>query len=143
MVRFSCLPRTVTGAALPFTHRCRSDTKYLRSKGWNVTEVFDPEQAIELLKENEDTPFDAVILDVVMPEDNSEGGEEVLAFIKKQDAGKRRTPVILATAWGYNGPAERAKAAYPEAVKATLTKTFALKELTDALIAACGAPCMA
>jgi CheY-like chemotaxis protein len=117
--------------------------KYLRSRDWDVTEVFDPEQAIQILEENKETPFDAVILDLVMPENNPKGGEQVLAFIKKQDGGNRQTPVILATAWGYNGPAQQAKAIYPEAVKAILTKTFALQELLDALTAACGATCTA
>jgi CheY-like chemotaxis protein len=111
--------------------------RYLRGQGWDVTEVFDPMQAIETLVENKDTPFDAVILDLVMPENNPKGGEEVLEFMKKQEGGKPPTPVILATAWGYNGPAQRAKAVYPTAVKAILTKTFALKELSDALMAAC------
>jgi CheY-like chemotaxis protein len=117
--------------------------KYLRNKDWDVTEVFDPEQAIEILKENKDKPFDVVILDLVMPENNPKGGEQVLRFIRSQDKHQRRqtpTPVILATAWGYNGPAQRAKAVYPEAVKSILTKTFALKDLSDALIAACAAP---
>lgn len=112
--------------------------KYLRSKNWDVTEVFDPKQAIEILKENKDTPFDAVILDLVMPENNPKGGEEVLAVMKDLEVGRRPTPVILATAWGYNGPAQRARAKYPEAVKSILTKTFALKELTDALTVAIG-----
>jgi CheY-like chemotaxis protein len=113
--------------------------KYLRSKRWEVTEVSDPAQAIEMLKENKDTPFDVVVLDLVMPENNPKGGEEVLCFLRKQDANKRQTPVILATAWGYDGPAQSAKAVYPEAVKCILTKTFSLKELSDALVAACGA----
>ena len=117
--------------------------KYLRNKGWDITEVFDPGQAIEILNENKDTPFDAVILDLVMPENNPEGGEEVLRFIRKQDKEQQRqtaTPVILATAWGYNGPAQRAEAVYPEAVKAILTKTFALQELSDASATACQRP---
>lgn len=108
--------------------------KYLRSKGWDVTEVFDPEQAIDSLKENAETPFDVVILDLIMPENNPKGGEQVLEFMKKQDVQLHRiTSVVLATAWGYNGPAQNAKALYPEAVKSILTKTFALKELSDAL----------
>jgi CheY-like chemotaxis protein len=101
--------------------------------------VAGPEQAIEILDENKDTPFDAVILDLVMPENNPKGGEEVLQFLRNQDDEHKRktpTPVIIATAWGYNGPAQRAKAVYPEAVKAILTKTFALKELLVVLVAA-------
>ena len=112
--------------------------KYLQGKDWDVTEVLNPEQAIEEIKENEKTPFDVLILDLIMPEDNPKGGEQVLKFVKQMDARlSRTTPVILATAYGYNGPAQAAKAAYPNAVKCTLTKSFALADLLKAMHSAC------
>lgn len=97
--------------------------KYLSRKGYDVVEVFDPKQAIESLKE---ARFDVVILDLVMPEDNPQGGEEVLRFMKKH---RIKTPVILATAWGNNGPALKARAIFPEIVCSILTKTFEPSDL--------------
>jgi len=74
-----------------------------------------------------------------MPEDNPKGGERVLKTIKEIDLKHNRTtPVILATAWGYNGPAQDASAIYPAAIKTVLTKAFSLRDLNNALIAACG-----
>jgi CheY-like chemotaxis protein len=102
-------------------------SEYLIEKGCDVVEVCDPDQAQVALKEG---TFDAIILDLIMPEDNPEGGKEVLKYMKRHGIS---TPVILATAWGYNGPAQDATRANPEVVKCILTKTFTPKELWAAL----------
>jgi len=83
--------------------------RFLRAKGYRVVEV---------------------IMDLVMPEDNPRGGEEILQFM--HDNGIE-TPVILATAWGYDGPAQRAKSAYSQVVRCVLTKTFDSSELVAAI----------
>ena len=101
--------------------------RFLRAKGYRVVEVISPQQAKESLMEAE---FDVIILDLVMPEDNPRGGEEILQFM--HDNGIE-TPVILATAWGYDGPAQRAKSAYSQVVRCVLTKTFDSSELVAAI----------
>lgn len=101
--------------------------EYLRRFGWRVDEVFDPTKAKESLRE---ATFDVVVLDLVMPENNPKGGEEVLLFMKQRGI---KTPVILATAWGYNGPAQRARNIYPEVVRRILTKTFPPSDLLAAI----------
>jgi len=106
----------------------------LRNEGFDVVEVFNPKQAMMALAEMD---FDLVILDLVMPESNPHGGEQVLKFMKGE---KIRTPVILATAWGYNGPALRATDVYPAVVKSILTKSFSSEELLEAINAALAQP---
>ncbi len=98
---------------------------FLRFKGLDVTEVMHPEQAKNCLRDAE-PQFNIVVLDLVMPEDDPKGGEKVLAFMKKE---RIMVPVILATAWGYNGPAKQAREAHVPLVREILTKTFLPSEL--------------
>lgn len=102
-------------------------TDYLRDKDCEVVEVCDPKQAQAALDES---TFDVVVLDLMMPEGNIEGGKEVLKHMKQHGI---TTPVILATAWGYNGPAQDASRANPNVVKRILTKAFTPQELWAAL----------
>lgn len=90
----------------------------LREHSYEVFEAKDPDQAISALKQQD---FDMVLLDLVMPEHDVKGGEKVVQFMR--DSGIH-TPVLLLTAFGYNGPAERAMRTYPGLIKGVLTKTF-------------------
>jgi CheY-like chemotaxis protein len=99
-------------------------TAFLQAKGLDVVEVTDPSQAMEALSEGD---FDLVVLDLIMPEGDPEGGERVLQYMV--DHGKETIPVILATAYGYNGPAARAKTKFSGIVKDVITKTFDPPEL--------------
>jgi len=100
---------------------------YLEARGYEVIPVVDPQQAIKCLDKYE-SAIDVLVLDLAMPDNNPEGGEQVLRFMR-DSTPPIPTPVIIASAFGYNGPAERAKATYPEVWRATLTKTFLPAEL--------------
>ena len=102
---------------------------YLRASGYEVIGVRGPAEAKQCLMDRRDS-IDAVVLDLVMPQDNPRGGEDVLRFMDEEGL---RVPVILATAWGYSAPARRAKEAYPELVRAVLTKPFDLQRLISEL----------
>jgi CheY-like chemotaxis protein len=96
---------------------------FLRGKGLEVVEVFDPVQAIEVLATGE---FDAVVLDLIMPEGDPDGGLRVIRYMVDRNI---QTPVVLATAYGYNGPANRVRSLHPDIVKDIVTKTFDPPEL--------------
>ena len=103
---------------------------FLRAKGCEVTEVSNPDQAIDCLKDGQEA-YDVVVLDIVMPEGNAEGGEKVLDNMEQNDI---ISPVILATAWGYNGPAKRARDAHPSIVREIITKTFLPSQLYETIV---------
>ncbi|KKM23059.1 hypothetical protein LCGC14_1619010 [marine sediment metagenome] len=103
---------------------------YLRSKGHKVVEAVNPAQTIRCLEAASDR-IDAIVLDLIMPEDDPKGGEKVLEYMNHNDI---MVPVILATAWGYNGPAEEARQIHPKAVKKVMTKTFLPAELHDEVV---------
>jgi CheY-like chemotaxis protein len=110
--------------------------KYLRHCGYEVVEVFDPDQAKQALREakENDKPFSVVVLDLLMPSTNPEGGREVLCYMGENQMGD--WPVILATAYGYNGPASRLREEFSN-VRKVLTKTFPtarLREAIDAIV---------
>ena len=118
--------------------------KFLRTKGWVVTEVANPQQAIECIDECDaaSSPCNAIILDLAMPDDNPKAGEEVLAHMRVCDEEKKRIsglpnlspiPVIIASAWGYNGLARRAKEVYPAAVWHTFSKPYGVQDLLTKL----------
>ncbi len=105
---------------------------YLRAKGLEVIEVVDPEQAMECLLEHPDhICLDLVVLDLVMPRDNENGGMQVLEYMREHE---KNIPVILATAWGFDGPALRVQEASGGAVREVLTKPFLPKELHAAIL---------
>jgi CheY-like chemotaxis protein len=110
--------------------------RYLRAKGYDVVEVFEPDQAKESLSDAlAGIPFDAVVLDLIMPEGNEMGGEEVLQFMR---ANGIDTPVIIATAYGYNGHARHAKTEFPTLVREILRKMFQPQDLVRIIETVCG-----
>ena len=102
---------------------------FLRAQEFDVKEAINPRQAISALKA---VRFNLIILDLIMPDDDPQGGEKVLHFMNTEKNEKNKgTPVILASVWGYNGPAQQAMNACPGAVKAKLTKPFPPEEMLD------------
>jgi len=99
----------------------------LRDEGYDVFEAKDPEQAKAALSEQE---FSVILLDLVMPEHNVNGGEEVLKFMRDRQI---ETPVLLLTAFGYNGPAETVRQQYSDLVMGILTKSFESVEVSNAV----------
>lgn len=101
--------------------------RFLRRQMHEVVEVYHPVHAQQALRESkeEGERLDLIVLDLIMPANNPNGGREVLEFMRDENI---ETPVILATAYGYNGPADRARRDFPT-VKDVLTKTFPLEEL--------------
>jgi len=108
---------------------------YLISKGLLVVQATTPDQTIRYLEAGKDC-IDVVVLDLVMPEGYVQGGEDVLA---NMDSHGILIPVILATAWGYNGPAERLSQIYSPLIQGRiLTKTFLPSELHKEILDAAG-----
>jgi len=105
---------------------------YLRAKGIQVIEATTPEGTMKCLELHPDrVRIDLVVLDLVMPAGDIDGGRKVLAFMQKHGI---MVPVLLATAWGFNGPAKRAKDAYPDVVATRImTKPFAPVDLHKAV----------
>jgi CheY-like chemotaxis protein len=105
------------------------EQKY-RNTRFDVIEVYHPKQAQDALRDSKsDQAFDVIVLDLVMPGNNPEGGRQVLEFM----AGKEiYAPVIVATAYGYDGPADRVRQDF-SVVKGVLTKSFPLEELWKAI----------
>jgi CheY-like chemotaxis protein len=89
-------------------------------EGYEVAVARDGAGALELL---EGKPFDAVLLDLMMP---GMDGREVLAHIR-QDPRLRDVRVVMTT--GYSGP--RVRAGVP--ADAFLLKPFGVRELLAAL----------
>ena len=65
---------------------------FLRAKGFDVTEVTKPEQAIDCLRDTE-IQYDIIILDLVMPE---KSGIKFYREIKAADRWKK-VPIIIVT----------------------------------------------
>ena len=109
---------------------------FLRTREHHVIEVVNPKQAMECLAEHKTgmVHIDIIILDLVMPEDNPKGGVQVLTFMQAEGI---IVPTIIASAWGYDGPAREAEEACPDAVRRVMTKTFLpdelLREIEDVL----------
>jgi CheY-like chemotaxis protein len=58
------------------------------------------EEALKMYQEN---PYDLILMDIQMPEKD---GYEVTRFIREQEAGQRRIPIIALTANALNGDRE-------------------------------------
>jgi CheY-like chemotaxis protein len=95
----------------------------LRSEGYDVTEVWDGQDAVPLLKGDQ---FDAMVLDLRMP---LVGGASLLAALTNPP------PTVILSATEMTGE-DRARVG--EAVMAELTKPVAPRRLLDAVAAAVG-----
>ncbi len=91
----------------------------LRSLGYEVTCAADGREAVELYRERGDG-FDAVILDMVMPE---MGGAEAFAELRRLDPGVR---VVLSTGFG---DSDRAQDLLDQGVAAFVPKPYRMDQL--------------
>jgi len=105
---------------------------FLRAHGFDVREVFDPTQAIAAMDERS---FDLLLLDLIMPPGNPDGGRQVLRHMHKT---KKSCPVILTTVLGYNGPARRLQAEYHDLVRDVITKRFESADLLAKIVKVLG-----
>lgn len=97
-------------------------TETLADEGYAIREAEDGRQAKELLEE---TTFDLVILDYMMPELT---GVEVCEWLRGASSPNRDIPVILLTAKALEKDKERAKAA---GVTSYIVKPFSPLQLID------------
>lgn len=71
-------------------------TMFLKSLGVNVVEACDGQEAINIYEENEENTFDAILMDIVMPNVNGYDASKAIRSSKKADAN--RIPIIALTA---------------------------------------------
>lgn len=114
------------GDRIPIVDYLEATNKY------EVISVVNPQQAMKCL-ERYKSEIDILVLDLVMPDNNPEAGERVLKFMKEKGI---RVPYIIASAFGYDGPAERVKNIHKGMWRGTLTKTFLPTELVEMIEAA-------
>ncbi len=94
--------------------------RFLEQLGYRCLKAYDASRAIELVAREEP---DLVITDLQLPDRT---GLEIAQHIRQT---RRRTPVILITAYNDPGVAE---AAYEAGANAYLTKPFSLSDLAKA-----------
>jgi len=73
---------------------CQLMTRFLRNEGFQVTSAHDGDSGLQAIN---DTPFDLVVLDIMMPKKN---GMDVLRELRRNISGNPNLPVIMMTARG-------------------------------------------
>jgi CheY-like chemotaxis protein len=109
----------------------RLAVRLLEKRGHSVVVASDGRQALRLVQDGKPGEFDAVLLDIQMPEMD---GFEVLAGIRKNEIrhGKKWLPVIALTAHAMKGDRERCLAA---GMDAYIAKPIVAEELFTTIAA--------
>ena len=98
--------------------------RYLGGEGYQVTEAFDGDKAIEAL---ERAPFDFVLTDIIMP--NREGIETII----ETHARWPETKIVAMSGGGRIGPGTFLQLAQDFGADAILKKPFRFSELIETL----------
>lgn len=78
-------------------------TAILKAKSVSSISFTDARDAIKMMEENQDTPLDAILIDMMMPEMD---GYEAIPLIRKIN-GRKNIPIIAVTALAMIGDKEK------------------------------------